>query len=125
MFKVTKRVEVAGSHSLVLPYKSKCENLHGHNWIIEVTCQAHRLNDSGMVIDFTHIKEVCMKLDHANINAILKLINPTAENLCVWLTDQIMKRVLADEPGVQVAREFKVCKVKVQESEGNTAWFTT
>ena len=29
-----KTLEVSGSHSLSLPYSSKCTNMHGHNWIL-------------------------------------------------------------------------------------------
>ncbi|MBR6342921.1 MAG: 6-carboxytetrahydropterin synthase, partial [Selenomonadaceae bacterium] len=80
MYTVTKRVEISSAHSLRLPYESKCRNLHGHNWIIDVTCQSETLNEDGMVLDFVKIKEIVGKLDHANINEILgDGINPTAE----------------------------------------------
>lgn len=36
MYTVIKRMEVSAAHSLKLSYRSKCENLHGHNWIITV-----------------------------------------------------------------------------------------
>lgn len=36
MFTVIKRMEISASHKLVLPYRSKCASLHGHNWIITV-----------------------------------------------------------------------------------------
>lgn len=52
MYTVTKRLEVSASHHLVLDYASKCQNLHGHNWIIHVTCQAEALDHNGMVVDF-------------------------------------------------------------------------
>ena len=67
MFTVIKRLEISASHKLVLPYRSKCASLHGHNWIITVYCRSARLNADGMVVDFTRIKEVVMeKLDHQN-----------------------------------------------------------
>lgn len=31
MYTVIKRMEVSAAHSLKLSYRSKCENLHGHN----------------------------------------------------------------------------------------------
>lgn len=104
MYTVTKRIEVAGSHKLTLPYESKCSNLHGHNWIIEVTCKSEELTDYGMVIDFVKIKEIVNKLDHQNLNQILNF-NPTAENIAKWICEQVPKCV----------------KVQVQESEGNVA----
>ena len=54
MYTVIKRMEISASHRLKLSYESKCENLHGHNWIITVYCQAEQLNEDGMVVDFTH-----------------------------------------------------------------------
>ena len=57
MYTVIKRMEVSAAHSLNLSYQSKCENLHGHNWIITVYCRAKELNADGMVVDFSHIKQ--------------------------------------------------------------------
>lgn len=105
MYYVTKRMEVAGSHSLKLSYESKCKNLHGHNWIITVFCRASQLNADGMVCDFKHIKnKIHDKLDHGNLNEILPF-NPTAENIAKWIVDSIPE----------------CYKASVQESEGNTA----
>lgn len=105
MYTVIKRMEISASHHLSLSYASKCENLHGHNWIITVYCQSPTLNADGMVVDFSHIKKaVKSKLDHHNLNDILPF-NPTAENIAKWVCDQI-----------------PTCfKVEVQESEGNMA----
>jgi 6-pyruvoyltetrahydropterin/6-carboxytetrahydropterin synthase len=105
MYTVIKRMEISASHSLRLSYPSKCERLHGHNWIITVHCRAEALNADGMVVDFTHIKEAVMgRLDHQNLNEILPF-NPTAENIARWICDQIPQCYC----------------VEVQESEGNIA----
>lgn len=105
MYYVTKRMEVAGSHSLKLSYESKCKNLHGHNWIITVFCRASQLNADGMVCDFKHLKnKIHDKLDHGNLNEILPF-NPTAENIAKWIVDSIPE----------------CYKASVQESEGNIA----
>ena len=105
MYTVIKRMEVSASHSLKLSYQSKCENLHGHNWIITVYCRSKELNEDSMVIDFTHIKSaVKSKLDHQNLNDVLPF-NTTAENMARWICDQIPS----------------CFKVEVQESESNIA----
>ncbi len=105
MFYIEKRMEISASHFLNLNYESKCTNLHGHNWIITVYCKSERLNENGMVVDFTEIKNKIQKeLDHKNLNEILPF-NPTAENIAFWVCSQINN----------------CYKVKVQESEGNIA----
>ena len=96
MYTVIKRMEISAAHSLLLSYPSKCEYLHGHNWIITVHCRSKELNADGMVIDFSHIKRVVK--DQLPFN-------PTAENIARWICNQL-----------------PTCyKVEVQESEGNTA----
>ena len=55
MFTVIKRMEISASHKLVLPYRSKCASLHGHNWIITVYCRSSRLNSEGMVVDSSNV----------------------------------------------------------------------
>ena len=107
MYTVIKRMEISAAHSLKLSYRSKCEDLHGHNWIITVYCRSRELNADGMVVDFSHIKETVKgKLDHRNLNEVLPF-NPTAENIARWICEQI-----------------PTCfKVEVQESESNVATY--
>lgn len=70
MYTVIKRMEISASHSLKLSYQSKCEKLHGHNWIITVFCRSKELDENGMVVDFTHIKQAVEKqLDHKRYTA--------------------------------------------------------
>ena len=108
MYYVQKRMEIAGAHKLQLDYESKCQNLHGHNWIVTVFCKSETLNQNGMVVDFTEVKRrIHDQLDHKYINDALPGINPTAENIAAWICAQIPH----------------CYKVTVQESEGNIATY--
>ena len=105
MYIVKKTLEIAASHRLRLDYESKCQEIHGHNWILEVTCQAEMLNQNGMVIDFTEIKRLIHDmLDHKDLTQVFDF-NPTAENMAKWICDTVPYCI----------------RVSVQESQGNIA----
>jgi 6-pyruvoyltetrahydropterin/6-carboxytetrahydropterin synthase len=106
MYFVEKRIEVSASHNLCLDYESKCQKVHGHNFIITVYCKSNILNSNGMVVDFTKIKEEVMFADHDHLNDIFDF-NPTAENIAEYLCNKIPK----------------CYRVDVQESEGNIATY--
>lgn len=107
MYRLTKRMEIAGAHMLKLDYESKCRNLHGHNWIVTVYCEAEELDRNGMICDFTLIKkEIGDKLDHKFLNDVVDF-NPTAENMARWICERV--------PNCR--------RVDVQESEGNIATY--
>lgn len=107
MYYIKKTLEVSGSHSLSLPYSSKCTNMHGHNWIITIYCRSSELNPEGMVIDFSEVKRlVRSRLDHKNLNEVFDF-NPTAENIARWIVETVPQCYRAD----------------VQESRDNTAVF--
>ena len=66
---IYKITEISSAHQLSLPYESKCNKLHGHNFKIEVWVSGF-VNKYGMVIDFNKIKNEIMKYDHQNLNSI-------------------------------------------------------
>lgn len=106
MFYIKKNIEISASHQLFLPYESKCNRPHGHNYDVNIYCKSKELDENGMVLDFTHIKKKVMdRLDHQNLNEILDLPT-TAENIAYWICEQLGE---------------KCYKVEVTESKGNTA----
>jgi len=97
----------AAAHQLPLS-KTKCENLHGHNWKIEVIVQGERLDDSGMVIDFAILKkevdQILDTVDHQFLNEIhfFKENSPSSENIARYIATVLDKKL--DTPGVKVSR---------------------
>ncbi|GMR07690.1 MAG: 6-carboxytetrahydropterin synthase QueD [Gammaproteobacteria bacterium] len=78
--------DFAAAHTL-RNYPGSCSRMHGHNWKVEVEVLATALDDTGMGIDFRHIRkatrELTDALDHRYLNDIAPFdaINPTAENI--------------------------------------------
>ena len=105
MYYIEKTIEIYAAHRLELNYESNCRHLHGHNWKITVYCRSEKLDENGMVVDFSEIKHRIKRvLDHQVLNEVLPF-NPTAENIARWCTEQIPH----------------CYKTVVQESEGNVA----
>jgi len=76
-------------------YKGKCEELHGHNWKVEVAVSKEKLDKAGMVLDFKYLKmklnKVLEKLDHKYLNNLsyFKKVNPTSENIAKYIYDRL------------------------------------
>jgi len=73
MFTLFIKDSFSAAHRLE-EYQGKCETLHGHNFMVEVSVAGETLNTTGMLIDFTilkeHLREVLKTLDHSYINEI-------------------------------------------------------
>jgi len=121
MYYLTVYTHFAAAHNLI-NYQGDCENLHGHNWKVEVTVAARGLNDAGLGIDFKVLKAETKKvleiLDHKYINQIPPFteISPSSENIARFLFEK-----LSD---VLNKGKVKVSNVKVWESENACATYT-
>ncbi len=73
MFEVKIETSFSSAHHL-LNYKGKCENMHGHNWKVEVTASGETLDKSNILIDFKLLKkeinEIVDYLDHKDLNTL-------------------------------------------------------
>ena len=58
---ITKHFDFEAAHALV-GCSSKCKNIHGHSYKLEVTVRGSVKKDSGMVIDFSEVKKVVKPL---------------------------------------------------------------
>lgn len=103
MLTVTRTFHFSYAHHLP-NYQGKCCRMHGHTGVLEVEVgKPERLHPSqmeleqasenypGMVIDFGKLKEiveeVLERMDHNLINEFLLV--PTAENMVLWVRDQL------------------------------------
>ncbi len=107
MYRVTRQIDFCYGHRL-LNYEGKCRYLHGHNGRAFIVIEAAQLDQRGMVMDFSDIKDVMKQwidqnLDHRMIlhredpavpmlqelGEPLYLLdcNPTAENIARVIFD--------------------------------------
>lgn len=74
----------------------KCRKLHGHTYKVVIGVEGE-VNEQGWIIDFADISAVVQpilgKIDHTLLNAVPGLDNPTAENIAVWIHDEIKKHL--------------------------------
>ncbi len=98
MYELMVETQFSAAHQL-RGYKGKCENLHGHNWRIQVVITAEKLNDIGLAMDFHELKkmtnELISTLDHSVLNEVFPFteINPSSENIAKWMYDSIKKKL--------------------------------
>jgi len=112
--KLTKRITFEAAHRLEDWTWSKCHNLHGHTWHVEVTYEGAMKAD-GAIIDFSVVGEMLRKmvfdsLDHQYINDVLGIRNATSEQLAMWIWTRIIGHVPVDLKRVRV-QETETCWV--------------
>jgi len=95
-------------------YKGKCENLHGHNYKIEIYARGRELDNIGLLVDFGELKEaadeIVAYLDHRNINELPPFddeLNPSAENLARYILERVASRVGDGRVSVYKVRCFE------------------
>jgi 6-pyruvoyltetrahydropterin/6-carboxytetrahydropterin synthase len=120
MYELMVETSFSAAHQL-RGYKGKCENLHGHNWRVQVVLQSEKLNDIGLAMDFHDIKkmtnEFVSTLDHATLNEVFPFteINPSSEHIAKWLFDSLEKKIGGDS--------IHVASVTVWESDTASATY--
>lgn len=98
MYKLTIRTSFAAAHNLI-NYQGDCENLHGHNWKVDVAVLARELDKAGLGIDFKVLKReagvVINELDHKylNDNPAFKSVSPSSENISCFLYQRLSERL--------------------------------
>jgi len=115
MFEVSVQETFSAGHSL-RNYHGKCENVHGHNYRVQVTLAGEELNATGLLVDFAEVKRliraVVARLDHQFLNdlAPFDAINPSAENISRYFYEQISGGINGAGPQV---REVKIWETDI------------
>lgn len=121
MFEITVEYSFAAGHAL-RGYRGKCENIHGHNYKLEVTLGGNKLNSIGLLMDFVDlkavIKEIVKRVDHQFLNDLppFDRLNPSAENMAKYFFDEIRAKLGGNEAGVK--------RVKVWETDVTSATYS-
>jgi len=122
MFELKVKTDFAAAHKLTM-VGEKCENLHGHNWNIEVHVAGEKLNPAGVLVDFGEIKryvrEIMKALDHKYLNEIEAFadIQPSSEQIAIY----IAKRLQLFLDGIDT--EVRVSRVSAWESANACATY--
>ncbi len=124
MYEISVKTSFSAAHRL-RGYDGKCENIHGHNWIVEVFINCKDLNEVGLGIDFAEVKknlfQVVEKLDHKDLNnpfliPFFKEKNPSAENIAYFIYHELKDKI--NGSGIKLSK----VAVKESESSGVTYW---
>ncbi len=133
---IMRRFTFCAGHRLV-GHEGKCQNLHGHNYVVEIYVTGQEQDEVGRILDFKLLKESCKgwlddNWDHAfvlwdkdddGLNAIRSShphrvfelpSNPTAENMAIYLLKEVCPQIL-DGTGATA------WKVRLWESEDTYA----
>jgi 6-pyruvoyltetrahydropterin/6-carboxytetrahydropterin synthase len=120
MFELKVVTNFAAAHQLKMVAK-KCENLHGHNWKVEVCVAGETLNDAGVLVDFgeikKHLSKVIAMLDHKFLNELefFRDGNPSSENIAMYIAKTLRAAINDDS--------IKVTRITTWESEDSCATY--
>jgi 6-pyruvoyltetrahydropterin/6-carboxytetrahydropterin synthase len=114
MYEVTIKKTFSAAH-ILKEIGGRCEELHGHNFLVEVSVSAPELNKEGLLIDFRVLKkwthDILEALDHKYLNEVdyFKDINPSSEQVARLIYDRIADKAIPEG--------YAVSRVTVWESD--------
>ncbi len=121
MYRVMVKEGFSAAHRIEF-HGGKCEELHGHNYVVEAVVEGPRLNGLGMVMDFAELKgalrEVLAGLDHRYLNdvAYFRERASSAEHIATYVFEEMKARLPAGEAALS--------EVRVWESDGSCAVYS-
>ncbi len=123
MFELKVKTRFAGAHQLTMVGK-KCENLHGHNWRVEVCVRGKSLNAAGVLADFGDIKSAVRQvvdgeLDHKFLNELPAFdgLQPTSERIAEYIARRVQTMLDECHSGTSLEGKINVSRVMAWESD--------
>jgi 6-pyruvoyltetrahydropterin/6-carboxytetrahydropterin synthase len=107
MYELKVVTQFAAAHQLTM-VGTKCENMHGHNWKIEVYVIGESLDKAGVLVDFgvikKHVADIMTMFDHKYLNelALFEDNQPSSENIAYLIATELQQRI--DDSAVSVSR---------------------
>jgi 6-pyruvoyltetrahydropterin/6-carboxytetrahydropterin synthase len=121
MYELRVTAGFAAAHQLAMVGR-KCENLHGHNWKVEVYVRGETLDKGGVLMDFgvikAHVRELMETLDHKFLNELPYFqadCPPSSEHIARYVATGLQQR-LEGQP-------VMVSRVTAWESDNAAATF--
>jgi 6-pyruvoyltetrahydropterin/6-carboxytetrahydropterin synthase len=114
MYEATIKKTFSAAH-ILKDIGGKCEDLHGHNFLVEVSVTGESLDREDLLIDFRVLKrwtqEIIDAFDHKYLNDIeyFKNMNPSSEQVARHLYERIAEKAMS--------LNINVSRVTVWESE--------
>ncbi len=131
IWQLTVRSDFSSAHAL-RHYNGKCENVHGHNYHVEMVIQGTKLiGDVELLIDFKVLKKLLNtaidKIDHSFINEVkpFDVINPSAENIAQYLYQEleILLQKEIEEKNIPLEANIQLYSMSVSEKQAQTATY--
>lgn len=120
MYELRVVTRFAAAHRLTM-VGTQCENLHGHNWKVEVYLTGKQLDDAGVLMDFgvvkNHLRHIIGRLDHQFLNDldIFQGRQPSSERIAAHIALELQKQI--------TTRAIRVSRVSAWESEDACATY--
>jgi 6-pyruvoyltetrahydropterin/6-carboxytetrahydropterin synthase len=94
MHTLAKRFRIDAAHFLpMVPAGHKCRRLHGHSFEVEISVRGEIDPELGWLMDYGDLSRavhaVLDPLDHALLNAVPGLENPTSERMAAWIWERL------------------------------------
>ncbi|HPS66055.1 MAG TPA: 6-carboxytetrahydropterin synthase [Ignavibacteria bacterium] len=103
----------------------KCNNIHGHNYYVEIKLKGEIDPLTGFIYDLKKLKtlihsEIIEKVDHRFLNEteIMKGINPTAENIALTFFNILKEKINSDKVRLHSVKLFETDKNIAEVTDG-------